>query len=209
MAPRTRRNSCARWTRRIARTRRRSPSSSVPTRPQKLEEYQRSMPARQELDMLARQLDGADTPLNEDQQKRLLAVLTEERKRTPSPSHVGRNFGRRLFEGIHEVAGDYEESVASQVRSVLNTRPARHVRRIPGMATADALADGRWCTRDRSVTFAGAAPAVSMDVAVAPPPDRRSSANDFRRTADPRSGSESAGRWQLARDANLLTPVSI
>ena len=57
-----------------------------PDKAKTLEEYQRSMPARQELEMLARQLDGADTPLNDDQQKRLLAVITEERKRTPSPT---------------------------------------------------------------------------------------------------------------------------
>ena len=57
-----------------------------PEKLESFEEYQRSLPARQELDMLARQIEGSDAaPLNEDQRKRLLAALIEERKRIPSP----------------------------------------------------------------------------------------------------------------------------
>ena len=38
--------------------------------------------------MLARQLEGSDAdPLNEDQRKRMLAVLLEERKRIPAPNY--------------------------------------------------------------------------------------------------------------------------
>lgn len=138
---------------------------------EKLEEFQRSMPARQELDMLARQLDGADTPLNEDQQKRLLAVLTEERKRTPSPTMADGTSVEDFSKAYMKWQADYEESVASQVRSVLNSDQ---------LATFDEYQD--WQRQMRSqmgvvhagstVTFAGAAPAVSMDVAVAPPPDK-------------------------------------
>ena len=57
-----------------------------PEKLKSLEETQQSIPSRMELDMVVRQLEGSDaTTLSDDQRKRLLVALTEERKRIPVP----------------------------------------------------------------------------------------------------------------------------
>ena len=43
------------------------------------------MPARGEVEMIARQLEGSDVPLKDDQRKRLVAVFTEERATGAEP----------------------------------------------------------------------------------------------------------------------------
>jgi hypothetical protein len=89
-----------------------------------LEEYQKSLPARQELDMLARQFDGYDVPLNEDQRKRLLTVMVEERDRVPSPTFT-EGGDMEEFQKIQMAwEEDYNERVASQARSILDSTQA-------------------------------------------------------------------------------------
>jgi hypothetical protein len=138
---------------------------------QKLEDFQRSLPARQELDMLARQLDGADTPLSDDQQKRLLTLITEELKRTPAPTMSDTGSLQDFSRAYMTWQEDYEANVAAQVRNVLNSDQ---------LATFDEYQS--WQRQMRSqmgvvhagsdMMFTTAAPAVSMDIAVAPPPAR-------------------------------------
>ena len=94
-----------------------------PEKLESFEEYQRSLPARQELDMLARQIDGSDAaPLNEDQRKRLLAALIEERKRdsrrrNSPPAPTDGDFAKTYSDW----QADYNARVAAQARSILNT----------------------------------------------------------------------------------------
>jgi len=87
-----------------------------------LEEYQQSIPARQELDMLARQIEGSDAAaLTADQRKRLLAALTEERSRVPVPSisaDTARNDIAKLYANWQD---DYETRLAAQARGILNS----------------------------------------------------------------------------------------
>ncbi|MEO8018244.1 MAG: hypothetical protein ABI769_10550 [Pseudomonadota bacterium] len=85
-----------------------------------LEEYQQSLPARLELDMLARQFDGADSPLNEEQQKRLLAVLVDERTRSPAPKMAEATSIEEYSKAYDAWQSDYDESVASQARAIFN-----------------------------------------------------------------------------------------
>lgn len=86
-----------------------------------LEEYQQSIPARQELDMLARQLEGSDAAaLSSDQRKRLIAALTEERKRVPVPVPSERGGPDEYAKLYSDWQDDYSARVASQARPILN-----------------------------------------------------------------------------------------
>jgi len=94
-----------------------------PEKLESLEEYQRSLPARQELDMLARQIEGSDAaPLNEDQRKRLLAALIEERKRIPAPQFpTGTDANADDYaKTFSDWQADYNARVAAQARGILN-----------------------------------------------------------------------------------------
>ena len=86
-----------------------------------LEQYQQTIPVRQEVDMLARQLDGSDAaPLSEDQRKRLLAALIEERNRIPTPDIAAAPRGEDFKKTYLEWQDDYNERVAAQARSILD-----------------------------------------------------------------------------------------
>ena len=89
-----------------------------------LEEYQKSLPARQELDMLARQLEGYDAPLNEDQRKRLLSAMVQERERVPAPVFADGMDPEEYRQQNAAWQEDYSERVSSQARSILNTEQA-------------------------------------------------------------------------------------
>jgi hypothetical protein len=95
-----------------------------PEKLESLEDYQRSLPARQELDMVARQIEGSDAaPLNEDQRKRLLAALIEERKRIPAPQFpTGTDANADDYaKTFSDWQADYNARVAAQARGILNT----------------------------------------------------------------------------------------
>jgi hypothetical protein len=86
-----------------------------------LEEYQKSLPARSELEMLSRQLEGYDAPLNEDQRKKLLKVMTEERERVPAPDYVD-GVDLQAFQKTRTAwDDDYNARVAAQARGILDT----------------------------------------------------------------------------------------
>jgi outer membrane murein-binding lipoprotein Lpp len=86
-----------------------------------LEEYQKSLPARQELDMLARQFEGYDVPLNDDQRKRMITIMSEERERVPPPNYTEGMDMAEMQKLQLAWEADYNERVMSQARSVLNT----------------------------------------------------------------------------------------
>ncbi|HKU91633.1 MAG TPA: hypothetical protein VJP84_17715 [Steroidobacteraceae bacterium] len=83
-----------------------------------LQEYQETLPARMEVDMLARQLEGYDAALSADQRKRLIDVYVEERKRVPMPEG---------YEGMDPET--YQKSVASW-QDDYNRRTAEEAQRI-------------------------------------------------------------------------------
>lgn len=92
-----------------------------PEKTQLLHDYEQSIPSRQELDMLARQLEGSDAAaLTAEQRKRMLAVLAEERSRIPLPSISAGTASMDMAKAYSDWQSDYEARVASQARSVLN-----------------------------------------------------------------------------------------
>jgi len=86
-----------------------------------LAEYMKTIPARQELAMLSRQLEGSDASLNADQNKRMLAVLVEERQRVPMPKLSDSATQEEFAKSYSDWQTDYNERVESQARSILNT----------------------------------------------------------------------------------------
>lgn len=92
-----------------------------PEKLKSLEQYQQTIPVRQEVDMLARQLDGSDaTPLSDDQRKRLLAALIEERNQVPAPNYDRGTTGEEFKNAYINWQDDYNARVAAQARSILD-----------------------------------------------------------------------------------------
>jgi hypothetical protein len=142
-----------------------------------LAEYQQSLPARQELDMLARQLDGADTPLTEEQQKRLLDILVEERKRVPAPTMTEATSLEEFWKASAAWQANYDENVASQTSTVLNPDQLKNYIEYRewhtqmGVVHAGSIQSVPGRT---DVMFTTTAPAMSADVAIAAPVDEGS-----------------------------------
>jgi hypothetical protein len=88
---------------------------------QSLEEYQKTIPARQELEAISRQLEGADAGLNEDQQKRLLAVLVEEHKRYPRPDGSDTSTPEAFAKAYADWQRDYSERVSAEARHIFTS----------------------------------------------------------------------------------------
>jgi hypothetical protein len=85
------------------------------------QEYQKSLPARQELEMLMRQLEGYDAPLTEDQRKGLLKVMVEERERVPAPDYTDGADVEGFQKTLAAWEEDYQERVAAQSRGILDS----------------------------------------------------------------------------------------
>jgi outer membrane murein-binding lipoprotein Lpp len=87
-----------------------------------LRQYQQTIPARQELDVVAQQIEGSDAAaLSDDQRARLLAALVEERNRIPKPDHSRGTAGEDLSKAYVDWQDDYNARIAEQFRGILNT----------------------------------------------------------------------------------------
>jgi hypothetical protein len=87
-----------------------------------LREYQQTIPSRQELDMLAQQIEGSDAAaLNDEQRKRLLAALVEERNRIPAPGYSRGTTSDEYMKAYGDWQDDYNARVGAQFRGILNT----------------------------------------------------------------------------------------
>ena len=89
---------------------------------EELSRYQESMPARSEVDMLSRQLEGADVALNDDQRKRLIAALTEERTRVPAPEYAQYGDREAYASAMNDWQADYDHRSAARARTILDTQ---------------------------------------------------------------------------------------
>jgi hypothetical protein len=83
--------------------------------------YQETLPSRQEVDMLSRQLEAGDANLTADQRDRLVTALAEERKRVPVPK-LSESTSREEYN--REMAAwqdDYNQRAATRASSILNS----------------------------------------------------------------------------------------
>jgi hypothetical protein len=147
---------------------------------QSLQEYQESLPARQEFDMLSRQLEGNDVTLTADQSKRLLAVYVDERKRIPMPEYVPGTDSAEYSKQLSAWQEDYNKRVSSEASSILNTDQLtaynevqqwqKEIRDQFGAMPSGGMRRMRVGTGAGNVMFTTATPVVSgsADVAVAP-----------------------------------------
>lgn len=85
------------------------------------QQYQKQMPARQEVQMLSRQLEGADaTALSPDQRDRMVTALSEERERVPAPRFADTGSREEFTKAMGEWQADYQERANARARSILN-----------------------------------------------------------------------------------------
>jgi hypothetical protein len=81
--------------------------------------YQESMPARQEVDMLSRQLEANDLGLSKDQRDRMVTALAEERKRVPAPSYSDSVSREEYTREMSAWTEDYNQRAATRAASIL------------------------------------------------------------------------------------------
>jgi hypothetical protein len=86
------------------------------------QEYQKTVPARQEVQVLTRQLEGADLALSEDQRDRMITALTEERERSPAPRFEDSASREEYLAALSEWQQDYRERSASRARGILDSK---------------------------------------------------------------------------------------
>jgi hypothetical protein len=83
--------------------------------------YQESMPARQEVDLLSRQLEANDVSLRKDQRDLMVTALAEERKRVPQPKlseSVSREEYTQAMDAWQE---DYNQRASTRASSILDS----------------------------------------------------------------------------------------
>lgn len=92
-----------------------------PAKAAEFADYQKSMPARSELMMISQQLEGVETPLNDDQRTRLLDALVAERDRIPTPNYSDGQSPEDMRKAYDQWQSDYEKRVADAARSILTS----------------------------------------------------------------------------------------
>ncbi len=91
-----------------------------PAKAEEFRKYQETMPARGEVEMIARQLEGSDAPLKDDQRKQLIAVIAEERGRVPMPQYESIADPEAYAKLANDWQADYEQRVNAQARAILD-----------------------------------------------------------------------------------------
>jgi hypothetical protein len=85
-----------------------------------LQEYQETLPARQDFEMLARQLEDHDVALSADQRKQLLSAYVEERTRVPMPEYVEGTDGAEYARSVNAWQDDYNRRVSGEAENILS-----------------------------------------------------------------------------------------
>jgi hypothetical protein len=84
------------------------------------DDYQQTLAARGEVDMLARQLEGVDLVLSADQRQKLVGALAEEQKRVPQPDYSNYGDADLYTKAMAEWHADYAERTAQRARGILD-----------------------------------------------------------------------------------------
>lgn len=83
--------------------------------------YQDTMPARQEVEMLSRQLEANDMVLSKDQRDRMITALAEERTRVPQPKLSESGSREEYLQAMTAWQEDYHQRTATRAGSILNS----------------------------------------------------------------------------------------
>jgi len=145
---------------------------------QSLEEYQQSMPARAEFEMLARQLDANDVPLTAEQTRKLRAVYVEERARIPMPAYdAAGGTSEKYVKAMTDWEEDYNRRVSDAATGILNSQQLTSYNDIQqwqkemrnGIALPAQGGPGRFFIRSGSVAIGAAAGSVTFAAPMPPP----------------------------------------
>jgi hypothetical protein len=149
-----------------------------PEKARSLEEYQRSTPARNAFEMLARQLDANDVPLTAEQGRKLRAAYVEEWARVPQPVYIETDgTGEKYFKSLNDWQEDYNRRISDAAAGILDSQQLAHYNDLQqwqneartGTAVAAGAMGGSFFVRGGAVPIAAAAESVTF-VAPAPPP---------------------------------------
>jgi hypothetical protein len=83
-------------------------------------QYQDTLPARQEVETLSRQLDGNDLGLSKDQRDRMVTALSEERQRVPAPKFSEAASREEYNRAMATWQDDYHQRAAARAGSILS-----------------------------------------------------------------------------------------
>ena len=83
--------------------------------------YQETMPARQEVAALSRQLEANDVNLSKDQRDRMVTALAEERNRVPAPKYSESASREDFNKAMSAWQDDYNQRTATRAGSILSS----------------------------------------------------------------------------------------
>ncbi|HUQ11695.1 MAG TPA: hypothetical protein VM146_15375 [Steroidobacteraceae bacterium] len=83
--------------------------------------YQEAAPARQEVDMLSRQLEANDLNLSRDQRDRMVTALADERQRVPPPKYSEAVSREEFSKDMTAWQEDYNQRAATRASSILTS----------------------------------------------------------------------------------------
>jgi hypothetical protein len=92
-----------------------------PDKAQALKEYQQTLPARSEADMIARQLEDNGVPLNAEQRKDLTKAVVAERARAPMPEFREGMDHADYMKSINDWKTDYDKRIADEASHIFNS----------------------------------------------------------------------------------------
>lgn len=87
---------------------------------QALKEYEESIPARMEAEMLARQLEDQGAALSDAQKKKFVTVVIKERTRVPMPEYVEGSDRAEFVKSVEAWRNDYQEHIANEASDFLS-----------------------------------------------------------------------------------------
>jgi len=140
-----------------------------PLKAAELKQFQETLPARQELDELSRQLEGSDAAgLTEAQRRQMVSVLVDERNRVPMPKHSNTGTPEDYAKEYADWQNDYHERVNDQARTILDSDQMNAYSEYrqwqkemrESMTTRRAAAMGAQGATTNSIQFSAVAPAA-------------------------------------------------
>lgn len=145
-----------------------------PDKAMALKEYQETIPARQEVDMLVRQLDNDEIQVTAEQRQKLVDVYVEERARVPYPQPYEGMDGEAFGKSMAAWQEDYEKRVSAEASRILDSSQLAAYNEIQQLhremrAQYTAVSGGVMQLRRgvpaNSMMFSTAAPAIAVDLA--------------------------------------------
>jgi hypothetical protein len=83
--------------------------------------YQNTLPARQEVEMISRQLEANDLALSKSQRDLLVTALAEERQRVPAPKLSESGSREEYNQAMSAWQDDYNQRASTRTSSILNS----------------------------------------------------------------------------------------